>query len=495
MSINIRRYVDIASGVSGNGAVAQRELMGRIFSDNPKTPADAVVEFTSAADVVAYYGAATPEALRAAFYFGYVSKTVGQPRKLGFARFPKVAAPARIYGAKVGTTVAQFNALGAAALLVVTVGGQVGDISVNLAGAASLAAVATALQTAFRLEAGGQFTNSTVTYDAVSGTFIFASTTSVAATITVTPGALASALGWGAGAVLSPGVDVLTPAGAFSAALAGSNNFGSFAFVETLTEPEMVAVAAANSAENVSFMYCARTDAANAVANSAALMGYAGVALTLAPDAAQYDELLPMAVMAATQYARRNSVQSYMFQQAGLTAKVTTDALATTYDNLRVNYYGETQTAGQKLAFYQRGVLTGPATAPVDMNTYANEAWFKDAASAAIMSLFLSVGRIPANAEGRAQMLATLQGPIEAALVNGTISVGRALTTAQKLAVGTATGDPEAYFQVQAIGYWVDVRIVPYNTQDGRVEYKAVYTLVYAKDDTVRKVEGAHVLV
>jgi hypothetical protein len=34
-----------------------------------------------------------------------------------------------------------------------------------------------------------------------------------------------------------------------------------------------------------------------------------------------------------------------------------------------------------------------------------------------------------------------------------------------------------------------------YVTVDGRTEWKAVYTLIYSKDDTVRKVEGSHVLI
>jgi hypothetical protein len=147
------------------------------------------------------------------------------------------------------------------------------------------------------------------------------------------------------------------------------------------------------------------------------------------------------------------------------------------------------------LDFYQRGVMMGLATDPVDMNTYANEMWFKDAVGAAIMSLFLSAARVSANATGRGQLLAIIQSVIEQATYNGTISVGKPLNTTQKLYITNLTGDENAWQQVYNIGYWVDVNLESFVTTDGRTEWKAVYTLIYAKDDAIRKVEGSHVLI
>jgi hypothetical protein len=164
-------------------------------------------------------------------------------------------------------------------------------------------------------------------------------------------------------------------------------------------------------------------------------------------------------------------------------------------DALRVNYYGRTQTAGQVLEFYQRGLLMGPQSAPLDMNVYANEQWLKDAIGASLMSLLLSSNRVPANAAGRGMILAVVQEGIDSALNNGTISVGKSLTQAQKLFVTQQTNDALAWHQVQDVGYWVDATIVPYVGPGGTQEYKAVYSLIYSKDDAVRLVEGTHSLV
>jgi hypothetical protein len=204
--------------------------------------------------------------------------------------------------------------------------------------------------------------------------------------------------------------------------------------------------------------------------------------------------MIPMMILAATDYTKRNAVQNYMFQQFNVTPSVKTTTKSNALDLVRTNYYGRTQTAGQTIDFYQRGVLMGGITAPVDMNVYANEQWLKDACGASLMELLTALPRISANAKGRIQILAQLQSVIESAVFNGTISIGKTLSQTQKAFIGEQTGDLEAWRQVQNIGYWLDVVMQSYVTQDGRTEFKAVYTLIYSKDDAIRKIEGNHQL-
>jgi hypothetical protein len=276
-----------------------------------------------------------------------------------------------------------------------------------------------------------------------------------------------------------------------------NNNFGSFCFTDTaaLSLPEVTEAATWNDAQNNMFQFCAPVTAANTSAWSTALIGLSGVSLTLDEIAGEYHEMIPMIILAATNYAKRNAVQNYMFQQFTATPTVTTTVLSNTYDDLRVNYYGRTQTAGQTIDFYQRGVMMGLATDAVDMNTYANEQWLKDAAGSAIMSLLLSMPKVSANEKGRAQLLTVIQSVIDTALFNGAISIGKTLNTIQKLYIGSITGDDLAWHQVQAIGYWVDCVLESYVTVDGRTEWKASYTLMYGKDDVIRQCTGVHTLI
>lgn len=496
MAISISKYVDITSGVGGSGAVRLRDLIGRIFTSNPRVPIDAFVEIESADDAAVYFGSTSDEYDRARFYFSFISKNITAPKKLQFARWAETAVAPAIYGSRVTATLADLQAITTGELSV-TAGADTANLTgLDFSGAASFADVAAALQAALRLAAGAQFATATVAYNATSGGFDFTGSVAETAAMSVATTGIYLTIGWGTQAIFSPGVSVTSLTDTLVASTDASTNFGSFLFMPTLTNDQIIEVAEWNAARNVEFMYCIPVTDANYVALSAALIGVAGHQMTYSPTAGEYDEMLPMIVLAATDYTRRNAAQNYMFQQVGgLTAKVSTNALSDTFDLARVNYYGVTQTAGQLIAFYQRGVMGGGSTALIDQNIYANEMWLKDAARAQILSLLLSVGRVSANAEGRGQVLTVLQGAIDTALFNGVISVDKPLTTVQKLYIADITGDDLAWHQVQGAGYWVDAVVQSYVTGDGRTEYKIVYTLIYSKDDAVRKVEGSHILI
>lgn len=207
----------------------------------------------------------------------------------------------------------------------------------------------------------------------------------------------------------------------------------------------------------------------------------------------QFPEMFPMMIEAATDYTQINAVQNYEYQQvAGLTPSVSTDTDANFYDSIYVNYYGVTQQAGQQIAFYQQGFLQGASipTNIIDMNAYVNEIWLKDQASVSLLNALLTLNEIPANAAGKTQLTSILQTVITQALNNGVISVGKTLTTNQQQFITQQTGDPLAWYQVQNSGYWVGIAI----QLQGSI-YVATYTLIYSKNDVVRKIIGTHELI
>ena len=73
--------------------------------------------------------------------------------------------------------------------------------------------------------------------------------------------------------------------------------------------------------------------------------------------------------------------------------------------------------------------------------------------------------------------------------------VQKTTSTRRNAEATNITGDELAWHQVQSIGYWVDCVIESYVTTDGRTEWKASYTLLYAKDDAIRSVDGSHILI
>lgn len=502
MPINFNRYVNITSGVGAPTVVATRELIGRLFTTNELLPTETNIDFTTLEQVGDYFGTDSVEYLRAQFYFGFISKNITSADKISFARWADEDTAPQIFGAPITTTLSQFQAIstGAFSMTLGTVTNVVSGI--NFSAASSLANVASIIQTAIRTKTGTQWTGATVVYNAVSGGFDFVGgDTSVAAIITVqAPGTgvdISNLIGWITGAIWSNGVQEESITDTLTNSAQSSNNFGSFLFMPTLTQDEIVETATWNDTQNVLYQYMVPVTLSTYAAISAAILGFGGCAMTLlnALAPAEYPEMLPMAVLAATDYDQPNSVVNYMYQIAALTPSVSDDATANLLDAARVNYYGVTQDAGQDVSFYQRGFLTGGLTDPLDMNTYANEQWLKDAIGASLMNLLLVLGKISANNQGRAQVISNITNNVQLAKTNGTISVDKPLTTNQILYITQITNDTRAWRSVQSDGSWLNVVIIPFTGPSNITEFKMSYVLVYSKNDVIRKIDGTDILI
>lgn len=501
MAIAFTKYVDIVSGVGGAGAVREKEMIGRLFTTNNLLPPQSFVEFSNADQVGEYFGFTSDEYKRAAFYFAWVSKSITSAQKISFVRWVETAVAPRIYGKKGSQTLGAWTSI-TAGTFTLTLGATTNLIGpVNFSGAVSLAGVAALLQTAIQSESGGaMWSAATVEWDATRQSFNFVGGSAVAADIVVTAGTggsdIAEQLGWlDPTTILADGSLAETITETLTDSAGASTNFASFLFMHDLTEAEITEASEWADLQNVRYGFMVPVAASTYAAIVAAIDDLGGSAITLSPLATEYPEMIPMIIAAATDYNRPNSVKNYMYQVFDVTPSVTDTSVSDTYDNAGVNYYGRTQTAGQNIDFYQRGYMTGSLTDPLDQNVFFNEVWLKDAAGARIMELLVSLERVSANSTGRSQLMAVLQETIDRALRNGTISVGKPLSTTQKLYIGQITDDDLAWQQVQNIGYWLDCVISSYVTTGGRVEWKATYTLVYSKDDAIRKVDGSHVLI
>jgi len=502
MAIKMSRYVRIISSVSGASAVAQQKLTGRRFTTDPRVPVGAIVSVqTGGADD--YFGSDSPEAAFARQYFSYISPApASQAPELQFAAFPDVARPARVYGYKISSTLANFQSVLAGSMQI-----KVGDYDyaisgIDLSGALSFSDVAQAVTNAIATEAATASGDSaTVSYDALTGTFTVTSNSVGDGAIVVSEASIpdigAMMALQGAKTINSPGSSEMTPLEAFRAAENVTDSFGSASFGSAIVLADAIPLAEYVSGENVKYQMYWSVNSINASDWNAAMIGTASNGLILNGTAGEYKEALPQAVMAATDYDRTNATINYMFRQSGvtLTSDVTSDSMADFYDNLRVNYYGQTASAGQNISFFQRGYLMGGVTAPLDMSVHANEQWLKAYMKSQLMSLLLTTNKIPANNDGRGMVMAIIQGGVNKALNNGTILIGKTFTELQKVAITQLTNDVLAWHDVQDNGYWYDVEITQETGGSGVTEYIAKYTLVYSKGDMVRRVEGSHNLI
>lgn len=493
MSISIERYVSITSGVAGAQAVAQRELIGLRFSTDPRVPVGAHVVVANAGAALDYFGAASDEYKFAMQYFGYTSPPpASQAERLRFAAHVDVARPARIYGEDVATTLGELQAITAGSLTITLAGVTQTISAIDLSAQISFAGIVSELTT----KISAVFPGSSVDFDALSGTFNLTTASTGTAKISVTSTALSELLGWGAGAILSPGSDALSPLESLRAAEQVTDSFGSFSFGATLTTGEIVEVATYNASLNLKYMYLQSVTPATAQAVSAAVLGIPSVGLVLNATAGEFKESIPQAIMAATNYSLRSATVNYMYRRVGgMTSDVSTDDGADLYDGLRVNFFGNTANASREISFFQKGFLCGGATDALDMGVHANEQWLKAYLTARLLSLQLSLGKIPANNEGRGYVLAQVTDAANLAKFNGTILPGKTLTTAQQIAVTQITGDADAWRDVQINGYWADAAVVERTGEAGVTEYVIQYTLVYSKNDVVRKIQGSHNLI
>ncbi|MCD1124810.1 DUF3383 domain-containing protein [Jinshanibacter sp. LJY008] len=498
MTISFKKYVDITSGVGAGASVRTRDLIGRIYTSNPALPVGTYIDSISIEDVGAVFGIDSEEYKRATLYLGWISKLISKAKMISFARWtPEAAAPV-IIGSKVSINLNDWVHTTDGTLTLVANGVASNITALNFSSVQSYTEVAQTLQTAIQALTDDMYKTATVVWDPVNQKFTLTGGVAGKGTLTVSSSGLntdiSQVIGW-SNPTYSDGAEAESPVAALTNSTNTSNNFGSFLFMDALEWEDVVNVAKWNHAQNITFMYTICVKASDAELAYEDLKNYSGTAVALIGKDGEFHEMPPMIIQAATDYTKLNVSQNYMYQQFPLTPTVTETMISNDLDSKRINYYGRTQTAGQNLDFYQRGVLMGDAKAPVDMTTYSNEQWLKDAAGSEIMTLLLALAKVSANANGRSQLITTLQSVAEDAIDNGTISIGKELTTTQKLYITDQTNDSLAWHQVQNTGYWLNCVMRAETMQDGRVEYKAVYTLLYSKDDVVRKVEGTHTLI
>lgn len=501
MPISQNKYIDVTTYAVTQQELTNKALVTRIFTQNELIPNNTIMVFYSAEAVKSYFGATSDEYKFANKYFTYIQNNSGNTKELGFARYTTAATAAALIATKASATLEALKAVTSGSMHL-SINGVGSDITgIDLSECADLSAVATAIQTAIRAVSanGAAWTAATVTYDTTKNIFKLIGGVTGACNIEAASEAasgtdLSVMLKWDAAnnPVVSAGVDARTLTQFLDNDAQLSNNFGSFAFFGISSQTDIVEIAQWNHNKNAQYMYSLSVNASNYAAIQAAVKDFDGVALTydIHNDMAYY---MPMVLMAITDYDEPDSVINYMFKQfPDDNPSVMDDSTSDILDSLRINYLGSTSQSNSTLSFYQPGYLQGSIP---DMGVYANEIWLKDYVVSAGLKLLLDKKRVPANNNGKNMFIAVLQDAANKAISNGTIDLGKALTAAEVAYVTSlADGDTTAYKTIEQNGYWYDVTITK---ETVGTTYKNVlkYMLVYTKGESIRKIEGSHILV
>lgn len=500
MAIRQSKYVAITSGVGGRELATRKELIGLIFSNNELIPTGTRLEFEEEKNVGEYFGYTSAEYEAASLYLGYVNKYNSAPKKIAFERYALNGSAPTIRSVQTLPAIATFKEVTDGGL-VLNMGGTAYTVSgLDFSSADNYAAVAAVVQSGVQKNsAGGElWTSATVTFDADNSAFVLTGG-QVGEAVILNASApdsgtdVSGLLGWNtaSGGIVSNGTAAATLTETLNTAVELSNNFASFGFLQVLNAEQTEEAAVWTNGQNNQFLYSVNVADADYAEIQGKVAGYSGVALNY--DAFNgYAWLMPMILTASIDWDRANGVINFMYHQfPSIPVSVSTDQLSDKLDGLGINYNGATQQAGNQIAFYQRGTLQGEVT---DMGVYVNEIWLKDAIASNLLSLLLALPQLPANNTGAGLARTSIQSVIDEAKNNGVISIGKELTATQKAYISQITGDPEAWREIYMNGCWIELTVTS-ETVNGRQEYKIEYLLVYAKGDSIRKIEGTHTLI
>jgi Protein of unknown function (DUF3383) len=434
------------------------DLIGLFLTQNTQIPIGSVLAFSSATDVSTYFGPSSAEYTYAAIYFSGFDNSNVKPGKLRFAQYNLASVSAYLRGGNISSmTLTALKAL--TGVLTITVDGTAKTSStITLTAATSFSSAASIIQAAFTTP------GFVVTYDTVSGGFVFTdSSTGTISTMTIATGSLAAGLllTTATGAVVSQGAAAqtsLTAAAYMNAVVAQTTDWVSFA---TLFDPDggtgntfKQAFSAWTNSTNNRYLYAAwDTDITPTQSVPASTsLGYilqqsnsSGTAVIYGADPTLAAFLC--GAIASIDFSQTAGRTTLAFKaQSGLTANVTNQTVAAnlggdpqsngSFGN-GYNFYGAYATANETFTFFNRGTVTGPYKW---IDSYVNQIWMNNQFQLDEMLLLTQVKSIPYNSIGRALIEAALQDTITSAVNFGAIQPGVNLSSLQIAEVNQAAG-------------------------------------------------------
>lgn len=497
MAIPISEYVNIQSYATGGALVAQKMTIGRVLTTNALAPMGSVLEFTSAANVRAYFGSQSKEYAFADKYFKWVSKLFTKAKLLSFARYTPTgtAIGASLISGITGFSLTALKDITDGSFTLEYLDPNTGLRTCELTGvdfssAASLGDVATALQTLIQAVEG--FDTVTVEYNGNlnGGRFVITNTVAEEGRFNPAAGTVAVALGINAASapIVSEGNPATnTIAEEVDRIMDISDNCFTFTFLDAQTESTYVEVASWNHDRNADFMFMVQAENLDELLDLQIALkpfDFCWVQYS-APNEMQIYE--GMTALANVDYTQDHAAISFMYQPfPNDTPVVESLALKRRLDALNINYLGLT---GKNIdPFLQRGMCQGSIP---DATICANAIWLKDQIIVSVMSLFMRANAIYANASDSAKIAAACNQVWEQGLRNGCILAGKTLTNDEKASIEALTGDNMAWNTIVNQGYIFTYEI---STASDGTKYFS-FRLIYGACDTIRKVEGTNIAI
>lgn len=484
-NIPISQIVQVNPNVIGAGG-AQTSLDGLLVTQSTAVAPDQLQVFYSEQDVATFFGASSEEYAAAQVYFSGIIGGGQQPGSLTFGRLTTTDAPAMVYGAELGLTLAQLQAL-PPGTLIVTTGSTYTSSSINLSAATSFANAATLMTSGFTTP------DFIIGWDTVRGRFVLSTTaTGDGTTVSAITGTLADGVGLSAaaGAFAQNGVDADTPDTAMTRLTNLSGNWGVFTTTWAADEDERLGFAAWTSAQEFQYIYASwDTDVAGLTTNNPASFGaivhstpYQG---TVPTYGGLSDAMLVLAWAAATNYDMVEGRTALAFRQsvAAVTASVDTLADANALLSNGYTYLGSYASTSNGYTVLYNGSISGQFEWA---DTFLGQVWLRRTLQQALFETLLAYNTLPYNSEGYAAIYQGAQATIEQAVRNGVIRAGVTLSASQRAEVNRAAGIQIAD-QVSSLGWYLQVED-PLNPAVRTVRGSPTVNFWYCDGGSIQKV-------
>ena len=492
-SIPASAIVNVLPSVISAGGTGL-DLVGLILTDSAQLPFGSVFSFSNAADVSSFFGPLATETTLANTYFaGYTGSPI-KPALLRFSRYATAAASAWLRsGAVSGLSLAELQALSGS--LTISVNGvNKTAAAINLSSATSFSNAATLIQSGFSAP------GFTVTYDSISGSFVFATTaTGASATLGFATGTLADPLKLTSAlrASLSQGSDIMVPGPAMAAVIAVTQDFVTFTTAWKPSDADMLLFAAwANSAADRYAYVGWDSNIAATASNDTTSFGaqvkandWSGTVAVYDPSNGANVAAFLMGAVASLNFDARNGRATMAFRTGSVLPGVTNQTIG---DHLIVNGYnfiGSYATANDEFTFFYPGQISGKFDW---VDSWIGQVWLGNALQLALMTLLTEVGQVPYNADGYALIEAAMDDPVQRALNFGAIRAGVSLSTLQQAEIDNAAGGKVSDV-VEQRGWFIKIQDPGASVRASRGS--PVIHLWYTDGQSVQKVSLASVMV
>lgn len=432
---------------------------GLVLDDNATIKAATAVAFSSADEVLEYFGSASDEYAFASIYFGGYDNSQIKPATLYFYRRQDSAIAGWCRGATLTPTTAltAIKAITAGSLTVTVDGTDHALTALDFSAVTSLSDAATVLTTALSGHA-------TVSYSSQFDAFTITSdTTGETSAVACPTDGIASTFGFDEEtAVVSAGQDAADLTTLMTNITQQFQNFVTFT---TLAEPsddealELATWATTRANAGVLYLYvCWDSSASNLDASNTTViaeqLGEANLGATCVAYPDYNMASFIMGVTASIAWDKSNSTITYAFKHlSGLSYSVNKTSYANALDAHKVVYMGNFATRNDNFVMSYAGAMIGEWDW---IDTYINAVWLCNALQVQLMAMFSTAGRIPYTEEGYAKIRANCKDVINRALNNGVIDPGVNMSDAQKAELTTLLGADYSN-EIYLNGYYLQI--------------------------------------